>query len=98
MLERYSEESEKIIQDIVHAIKTFDADALGDYFDELYLKLDSDFGEYCWYLDSEATDQLEEEIGYDAAYNLYFKVSAANSRIGRPRSYYEREWQGVGIT
>ena len=69
-----------------------DSIELGNYFDQLYIKLDNDFLEYHWYLD-EATERLEKNMTEEEIKVQENKLAMTNSKIGRPRSYHEITYQ-----
>ena len=92
MLKKYSEESEKLIEEIIQNIQKMDSNELGNYFDYLYMKLNNDFHEYHWYLD-ESTERLEKNMTEDEIKVQESKMSMTNSKIGRPRSYHEITYQ-----
>lgn len=56
MINRNSDESKKLIEEIRTAIKTMNSYALDKYFSDLYLKFDENFGEYRWYINNAQLD------------------------------------------
>ena len=90
MNEKYG--AEKIvflIDETSKMIKKLDSNEIGNYFDSLYLKLDKNFEDYCFILDS-ATYELEHGGMTDEEIEIQDnKMISSKSKINRPRSAHE---------
>ena len=80
--------SEELITETMQAIKCMDSETLGDYFDTLYLKLNSDYEAYHDVI-NRATDKLEDNMTEEEIEIQDDKMAQTNSKINRPRSFAE---------
>jgi len=84
MVEKHGKEKiESLIEETIVAIRDFGVEDVGEFLDNLYLQVDSNYEENYVIL-SNAFHKFE-----DKDKQIEIKLCMANSKIGRPRSLYE---------